>query len=845
MLKSPIPEIERKPLPLEYCLAKTHMGKHGICPGRTVEEHCRIAGAVAQNLLARLFAAWPAGKDIFPQNSWLAPLAHDIGKICPTFQRKIYDNLKRGDDWPQLDGVEGKVESNWGAHAAVSFAALKEASGMEALAWSAGLHHGTNISQKPHDCGQFGGKGWAKARNDLLQQLRNGAKWPSTQSLTESLLLGGLTIISDWIASGDLFSDPRDPWENLVDLALDKAGFVYPDPVANLSFEEIFGFAPNSCQMELANAVTGPGVYILEAPMGMGKTEAALFAAYRLISTGQACGLYFALPTQLTSNMIHQRMNAFLERILTDPVKPVLAHAEAWLARWQMQQAGCELSPNGQWFEQGRRAILAPYATGTVDQALMAALRVKWAGLRLFGLAGKVVILDEIHSYDEYTGTLINKLVDHLANLGSTVIILSATLTSSRRSSFLLHKEELSIDNLTYPLLTYSQSGQSLMTAKPEKPVDKPVSVTLTNNDEAAFEEILDRAADGEQTIWIENTVQMAQDVFRKLAARASGLGVEVGLLHSRFLIGDRFKNEAYWTSLLGKTGTHGQKNRSDCGRILVGTQVIEQSLDLDADFLVSRFAPSDLVLQRLGRLWRHNRNNRPENAKCETWLIAPALTEAQENPQKAFADSGTAYVYSPYALARSLEVWHDLRALNLPADIRKIIESSCTKREEKAGSALALAQSKEKSIVDIKTGHALHSLSTIGKLLDEEVIGTRLIETESVQILLLRDVDPVAGFCKLLDDSTLHLLKANDGASRMDIAANLASQTVKTPITIAPDIAPEAVQNMFAPFFHDAKMKRMRILLIDMGGAARDPGGRIYEKITYDKRIGYCYDKC
>lgn len=847
MLRCPvdIPEIEMEPLPLASCLAKTHVGKHGIEAGRTVEAHCRIAGAVAQRLLERMFRVWAPGKEIFPENSWLAPLAHDIGKICPTFQKKLYDKLNDGESWPQLQAVDIKIEETWGYHAAISFAAMKEVSGMEALAWSLGLHHATNISQKPHDCEQFGGKGWADARKKLLNHLKGSHPWPNAASLTESLLLGGLTIISDWIASGDIFSDPQLPWADLVDPALDNAGFVYPEIYENLSFEEIFGFKPNSCQMELANAVNGPGVYILEAPMGMGKTEAALFAAYKLLSSGQACGLYFALPTQLASNMINQRINAFLKRILIKPVKAVLAHSDAWLARWQMQQAGCELSPNGQWFDHGRRAILAPYAVGTVDQALMAAIRVKWAGLRLFGLAGKVVILDEIHSYDEYTGKLVKSLIEHLVSMGSTVVILSATLSQAKRCEFLSGKEKNAMKGESaYPLLTSSLPDKTITARKPEKPASKTVSLKFEKNDELAIEEILDRAASGQQTVWIENTVQMAQDVFRKLAARASGLGIETGLLHSRFIMGDRFKNEAHWTALLGKDGRYGTKNRSDCGRILVGTQVIEQSLDLDADFLVSRFAPADMALQRLGRLWRHERKSRPGNARCEAWLLAPLLVDALENPEKAFADSGSSYVYSPYALARSLEACQNKDKLRLPEDIRALIESASSKREEIAGSPLGNAQIREKKIVDMKIGQALYSLSSIGSLLDEDVAGTRLIENESAKVLLLRDVNQTAGACRLLDDARLDLSGRPAGDERMNIAAKLASQLVKVSVSIAPEKAPKAIQKMFAPFFYDAKKGNMRILLIDRSGASRDPAGREYENISYDSRIGYCYNK-
>jgi CRISPR-associated endonuclease/helicase Cas3 len=139
--------------------------------------------------------------------------------------------------------------------------------------------------------------------------------------------------------------------------------------------------------------------------MGLGKTEAALYAAYQLLAKQKATGIYFALPTQLTSNKIHERVNAFLAKILhttNSNQNALLLHSNAWLKR----ELAVEGNPNGSWFEESKRGILAPFAVGTIDQALMAVMNIKHGFVRAFGLAGKVVILDEVHSYDTYTGTL-------------------------------------------------------------------------------------------------------------------------------------------------------------------------------------------------------------------------------------------------------------------------------------------------------------------------------------------------------------------------------------------------------------------------------------------------------
>jgi CRISPR-associated endonuclease/helicase Cas3 len=409
--------------------------------------------------------------------------------------------------------------------------------------------------------------------------------------------------------------------------------------------------------------------------MGLGKTEAALYAAYQMLDGGQASGIYFALPTQLTSNKIHERFNAFLSRILAPDCphrSALLLHGKAWLQQTDMGEEG---RPGGAWFHQAKRGLLAPFAVGTIDQALMAAMNVKHGFVRALGLAGKVVILDEVHTYDAYTGTLLDALVALLRSLHCTVIILSATLSQERRSQLL--GAELRAQD--YPLITAVAQGS----APQELAVDTDVApqlvrLKLQQDERVAVAEALARAEQGQQVLWIENTVQDAQIRYLDLAARAAEMGLECGLLHSRFSMYDRARIEARWVDAFGKPGW---KKRGERGRILIGTQVLEQSLDIDADFLVSRFAPTDMLLQRLGRLWRHADAPRTAGARCEAWLLAPELASAIEAPLSAFGAS--AHVYSPYVLCRSLAVWQARAQISLPQDIRQLIESTYADQPE------------------------------------------------------------------------------------------------------------------------------------------------------------------
>ncbi len=612
-------------IPLKDCLAKTIRTESGIQPGVSVETHCRIVGYVAREIMARMPIWLIAG--LFPDGSELIAAAHDLGKISPAFQEKIYRHT--GKTLGLIMGDPDERDRNIGYHASVSQAAVKNNS-PKYIPEILGRHHGkTPSSTNAPDAEIYGGPVWQKMRMDFLQDLKkdlNILDWPIIVSDRQADVIAGLTTVADWIGSGSLF-DATDPesWKGKISEALDRAGFVGPIIHEGLAFEEVFGFSPHKIQTQFVEAVQAQGAYVLEAPMGIGKTEAAFYAAYKILRKREATGIYFALPTQLTSDKIYERMNQFLSKILkaSDTNRPaLLLHSLAWLQKTEMGEEG---TPGGSWFTSSKRGLLAPFAVGTIDQALMAVMNVKHGFVRTFGLAGKVVILDEVHSYDSYTGTILNELVKALRDLHCTVIILSATLTDQQRRFILsipLENNNSAEKNISaYPLISaYPSKGtpRELATEKLEK---AQVNTRMISSDEDAFGEALQRAERGEQVLWIENTVYDAQKQYKRFASME--MNIDCGLLHSRFLKIDRRKNEDKWVGIYGKTG----RGTNACkGRVLVGTQVLEQSLDIDADFLVTRLCPTDMLFQRIGRLWRHRENDRtrPSGAieMCTYWRL-------------------------------------------------------------------------------------------------------------------------------------------------------------------------------------------------------------------------------
>jgi len=468
-------------------------------------------------------------------------------------------------------------------------------------------------------------------------------------------------------------------------------------------------------------------------------------------------------------------------------------------------------------------------------------MNVKHGFVRTFGLAGKVVILDEVHSYDSYTGTVLKELVAALRQLHCTVIILSATLTNKQRHSIMgiSVDEEKNKEQTAYPLISaYSNAGLiEMATAKPDAAV---VNICIVQKDNEAVEEALKRAERKEQVLWIENTVDEAQARYCHLAARASAINVECGLLHSRFIKTDREKNEHKWVSVFGKVG---RDARQEKGRILVGTQVLEQSLDIDADFLVTRICPTDMLFQRIGRLWRHRENDniRPIEAKREAWILASRLDEAMESA-KSFGKS--AYVYSPYVLCRTLEVWQNVSGVSIPEEIRASLESTYVERDEKNNMAKYKQEMEEKR--DTLRRFALTSVSIGGKTLPESRAMTRYSEIESAEVLLIRKKIAVKNGMRVefLDGSVVDLPKFTNAANRRKIAAELLRNTVMVPEYRAPKSTTKQLSWLKDyVYLGDNEESPFRAAIVAESGELRGiDEGDVSEKydLNYDSCLGY-----
>lgn len=619
-------------VPFEEVIAKTVKVNGNVLPGMTILEHSILTGKIAEHFVNSLPERL---QDLFGTDAVLAAACHDIGKVNQYFYCRIQVAVDKGDS-PLCKGIiaslnlaDGKnplrylksAESAFNYHPGLGYITFFAITHNHYLASVIGRHHGffkKIVFDEP--LSSAGGAAWYTERQRLFHALEQ--IWPLTLKqdidYLKALMWSGLVSVSDWISSSELFDKFESDDAKIA--AVINANFLNSTEglIKGLTFQDIFkdpagqSLNPNDLQQKLSAAIAqGPGLYLVEAPMGNGKTEAALFACYKAMVNGDSRGLYFALPTRVTSNQMFWRVNDFLRSVFGDDNdkanRAFLIHGGADLF---LSFAGADAGPGTSWYASGCRKMLAPFAVGTIDQALLGILHVKHAGFRLFSLAGKTVVFDEVHSYDAYTSTLLQKLIAALLEFKCTVIVLSATLTRRAVRNYFGSESFSDKEKYSYPALFYKSQTEKLNIVPLASTGSKAFKVNVVYDEEAEYKKVLQKALQGQQVLWIENNVAIAQQVYMRIRDLAQDAPIECGLLHSRFTPKHRQEKENYWLKLLGKTA---QASGFVSGRILVGTQVLEQSLDIDADYLVTRLAPVDFLLQRIGRLWRFNLPERAE----------------------------------------------------------------------------------------------------------------------------------------------------------------------------------------------------------------------------------------
>jgi CRISPR-associated endonuclease/helicase Cas3 len=711
-----IQDLRFQALPADARAVWAKSGEGGC--GHGLLAHLLDVAAVAEVLLqreppaTRIRAAKALSVDETAAQRWVAALAglHDFGKAIAGFQAK----------WPEgqrqvaLNGLDFTpatlaCDNHSLATAAVLPLRLAHLSSAPSQ-WCAHVvqaisaHHGYHFQPAQVAAGRPRREGprWVAAREAILQ-----AYWrtltpqgaPSAQALPLSVVnwLAGLTSVADWIASNpDWFpmGERRDSLADYYRHAMDLAGQAlrqigWPD-YAPLLREEVDldeqlgrivqrqGMTARPLQRggnQLLRDARGPALLLVEAPMGEGKTELAFLAHLRLQAANQHRGLYVALPTQATGNAMFKRAATFLEAFASGPMDVQLVHGGAAMnedlrALRDINQSAQETLAASAWFGQRRRPLLSPYGVGTVDQALYAVLNVRHHFVRLWGLSNRVVVLDEVHAYDTYTSGLIDMLLRWLKALGCSVVLMSATLPRSRRNELLFAwgAGGQATPTPDYPRLLLADDAGVRSLPVAARPL-APIALSGLGSDiEALADAAMASVAGGGCGALIVNTVQRAQSLYLALQSRIAATelqDVTLLLFHARFPADERATLERRVLSLFGPEGERPPR------ALLVATQVAEQSLDVDFDFMFSDLAPVDLLLQRAGRLHRHDLRRPQAHAVARLQVAGLLPGQLPELKQTAWG-----FVYDPYVLGRTWALLLQQTSLRLPDDIDRLVQA-------------------------------------------------------------------------------------------------------------------------------------------------------------------------
>lgn len=496
--------------------------------------------------------------------------------------------------------------------------------------------------------------------------------------------LPGLCTTADWIGSNTRWFPPTGVDPGLVDYladarliagrAVQEAGLAGAMARPGALFE--FALRPLQAACAEVALTDGPMLAILEDETGSGKTEAALILAHRMALAGKGRGVYFALPTMATADAMFQRATQSVGRMFSNPTV-TLAHGRSGLSDsfrdlvWAGSRTGREdgLSSSDWLAESNRRALLADIGIGTIDQALLAVLPVKFQTLRYFGLSSKILIVDEVHEMGEpYIGQELVALLRMHRAAGGSAILLTATLPLALRRDLLATYDGHSTDT-AYPALTVAGGDRITDFARDARPGKGPVRVERLSTEADAVALICEQAARGAACVWVRNAVDDAIAAVEALQAK----GLAVQLLHARFALCDRKRIEA---AVLGRVGKDG---RGRAGYVLVSTQVVEASLDLDFDVMVSDLAPVASLVQRAGRLWRHM-EERPASSRP---AAAPVLHVLSPDPDDLTDDRwlhGTldrgAWVYALPVQWRTARVLFAAGQIEAPHGLRALIEA-------------------------------------------------------------------------------------------------------------------------------------------------------------------------
>lgn len=598
---------------------------------------------------------------------------------------------------------------------------------------------------------RLGGEAWHLERSETFETVREllgRPRIPEDLPVPVAGVLTGLVIVADWLVSDTTSFIPgqqQDAPEELsarLEFTAEKVrglvvdfGLTSPTFLEVVDPREIWKFEPNPLQLSLAEdfapQVTGAGLLIITDSTGGGKTEAAYLGAHAFGRATGRWGLFTGLPTRATTDQAWTRLRDFAAAASAGGAPPVtLAHAMA-----SFNDDYREDTDVTDFLRPLNRTLLAGLCAGTIDQVLLAALAAPFNMLRMHGLANKTVIIDEAHSYDPYMQGLLAALLSWCGRLEVPVILLSATLPNhisrALAASYLRGagvSEPPEVD-VPYPGWAFvSKSGKTVYPresrlAEIAVAGERTVQVERRAHDRSSQSrlEVIQSytdlvARDGGCIAVVCNTVDSAQDTYKALA---DSLPEDVALLlHSRFPQAQREEITQEVVQSFGKSGSRPER------AVVVATQVIEQSLNLDFDLVISDIAPMSLLIQRLGRCWRFAADANEQPIRRPPWSTGPTLVVL--DPVRLDSDRPTPpeweAIYPAFEVAATHQVLaerpaelavpgevndtvqqvHDAQATGVPARLRALWDARFGENRAKAQLARMASIEAAETITDL-----------------------------------------------------------------------------------------------------------------------------------------------
>ena len=498
----------------------------------------------------------------------------------------------------------------------------------------------------------------------------DAAKIPFTPSFQH--LYAGVVMLADWIGSSLPVLGPDVRPDAVADVL---RSIQWSDWHSGADYDALLeGRPPIGAQTVVSQIPPDAGLVIVEAPTGTGKTEAAVMHCLRLVETGRVDGMYFAVPLRSAAKELHQRigrLSSYHPQLQGRIVRalPGQLDSDPWQGEvsWAL---GCT-----------KKAMAAPIAVGTLDQALLTCLANNHAWMRHAALSRSLLVIDEVHASDAYMMTIMAHLIHRHLALGGPVLCMSATLGEHARA-LLERRSPRSFDEARqypYPVVSWDGHAERLQAAQ------RQYRLVMASDGRSVAEQ---EVGAGKSVLWIHATVSSAIATYEWARAR----GIPALLHHSRFADRDRMHLDAEILGVIGKDGRRGPI-------LICATQTAEQSLDIDADVLITSPCPGDVLLQRLGRLYRHRPGHVPTAYVLEPGNIEAVLARASGGRKtKLPADAEWSYVYSPLSVFETIAWVRAHPTLDIQDDSRDLVErSSDPLHLESVAKALAAADRDER----------------------------------------------------------------------------------------------------------------------------------------------------